>query len=542
MSNKDRRADQSPKPPGVKRNLLRRLRPKGILAVLAALAYAILVAYLWRSHFPRFTSTTNGLLWATGILCWSVLVLLLFKADLFIFPKGWGQRRRPYLRWRSRLANVIAVTAAASAGYFALSVFLFPTEDYEAYRRPFIFGAVPDTSTLYGAAIAIDRAYSLNITGWRLGSVPYFLITSGFLTLVFLPPIALQAVAARWGLRPLRQLSFGWWVLIVAAVGWLLAVTALPGMRTYLYWIAGAGASLLLLVVVPKLQVRPLAKGGSRSKEVVDTENELRRTMAQLVGGAVLLIGVYYTAQNLHHSQRTLEATQEGQITERFSKAMELLGKTDPNDSSAALAARLGGIHALERIALDSQKDHWTIMEILSAYLRENATPEKYEQAKGRFLKGRKKNAANAAIFYWPPADVQEILLVIGRRGWRDTETDRLYLPRIKIGSGEVTETPLGGAYLAKALLAQSDLENAYLSGAILSEANLSEANLRGTILSGARLDNANMRGADLERADLTGADLFNADLTDAIGLTDEQVKSAVNYTTARLPPYIKVK
>lgn len=33
----------------------------------------------------------------------------------------------------------------------------------------------------------------------------------------------------------------------------------------------------------------------------------------------------------------------------------------------------LSGIYALERIAQDSKKDHWPIMEILTAYVRENA-------------------------------------------------------------------------------------------------------------------------------------------------------------------------
>ncbi len=39
------------------------------------------------------------------------------------------------------------------------------------------------------------------------------------------------------------------------------------------------------------------------------------------------------------------------------------------------LEVRLGGIYALERIARDSPKDHWTIMEVLTAYVRENSPP-----------------------------------------------------------------------------------------------------------------------------------------------------------------------
>jgi hypothetical protein len=32
---------------------------------------------------------------------------------------------------------------------------------------------------------------------------------------------------------------------------------------------------------------------------------------------------------------------------------------------------RLGGIYALERIARDSESDHWAVMEVLTAFVRE---------------------------------------------------------------------------------------------------------------------------------------------------------------------------
>jgi uncharacterized protein YjbI with pentapeptide repeats len=181
-------------------------------------------------------------------------------------------------------------------------------------------------------------------------------------------------------------------------------------------------------------------------------------------------------------------------------------------------------------------------MEILSAYVRENATHAKYDQAKLDFQNKQKNKSTNSGKFSWPPPDIQEILLVIGRRKWRDTETDRLYLPRIKLGGGEGIEVPLGGAYLEKAFLWQADLEKAYLEGARLDTADLSEANLRGANLKNAQLDFAILRGANLEGTDFTGANIHGADFTDAIGLTSEQVKSAWNYQTAKLPQDIKVE
>jgi hypothetical protein len=49
----------------------------------------------------------------------------------------------------------------------------------------------------------------------------------------------------------------------------------------------------------------------------------------------------------------TYRLTQQGQITDRYTKAVEQLG-------GDKLHVRLGGIYALERIAVDSQRDHLT--------------------------------------------------------------------------------------------------------------------------------------------------------------------------------------
>jgi hypothetical protein len=60
-------------------------------------------------------------------------------------------------------------------------------------------------------------------------------------------------------------------------------------------------------------------------------------------------------------------AYRTGQITERFTKAIEQLGEED-EDGEPRLEIRLGGIYALERIARDSVQDYGQIMEILTAY------------------------------------------------------------------------------------------------------------------------------------------------------------------------------
>jgi hypothetical protein len=76
----------------------------------------------------------------------------------------------------------------------------------------------------------------------------------------------------------------------------------------------------------------------------------------------------------------TFNLSREGQITDRFTKAIEQLGSLD-DKGKPKLEIRLGGIYALERIARDSERDHTVIMEVLTTYVREHS-PRKADDPK----------------------------------------------------------------------------------------------------------------------------------------------------------------
>jgi hypothetical protein len=106
-----------------------------------------------------------------------------------------------------------------------------------------------------------------------------------------------------------------------------------------------------------------------------DQKKDLVVTLAQILAGTALLSGLYFT-------WRTLQVNREGQITERFTRAIDQLGATD-DDGNKLFEIRLGGIYALERIARESKEDYWPIMEILTAYVRQNAPWPPEEKARG---------------------------------------------------------------------------------------------------------------------------------------------------------------
>jgi hypothetical protein len=84
------------------------------------------------------------------------------------------------------------------------------------------------------------------------------------------------------------------------------------------------------------------------------------RLLVISVGGAiVVLTGLLYTASGYRLSRR-------GQVTDRFTVALERLGSTE-------LYVRIGGVHALEHVMRDSAEHHDDVIEVLTAFIRDRA-------------------------------------------------------------------------------------------------------------------------------------------------------------------------
>ena len=251
------------------------------------------------------------------------------------------------------------------------------------------------------------------------------------------------------------------------------------------------------------------------------------KILVELLGFLAILYGLYLT-------RRRLAATEEGQITERFTRAIEQLGHEE-------MEIRLGGIYALERLAKDSEKDHGPIMEVLTAYVRERATKQ------GEYTKEAEAK---------PTTDIQAVLTVIGRRETTGNNrgTDRLDLSNTRLTGAMLIKANLSGAQLNEAdlsgaVLMEADLSSAWLKQADLSRANLLKANLSSAWLEQAKLikaelyeanlDMAKLLEADLHEANLGRANLIDASLSNAKNLTSEQVQGAENWRAAYLPGYL---
>jgi uncharacterized protein YjbI with pentapeptide repeats len=231
---------------------------------------------------------------------------------------------------------------------------------------------------------------------------------------------------------------------------------------------------------------------------------------ASLIGAAAALIGVGGTvivavtaARNTRRTnQATIDAALEAQFADRYSRALEQIGSDN-------LDVRIGGIYALEGIALNSPRNHPTAIEVLTAFVREHSRiPNDGTRPERR-----------------PFPDVQTALTVVGRRNKehdiRALDLTGAYLTCVDLRGVDLRGGDLTGADLTEANLTEANLTEANLTGARLIRANLTRARLTDARLSSADLSSADLTGADLFganlfRADLTGASLIRADLTRA--------------------------
>jgi len=243
---------------------------------------------------------------------------------------------------------------------------------------------------------------------------------------------------------------------------------------------------LLLPPLLVPLRVRAADGIGTLDRmrlehERIGLQNQARATLLQAFGGAFFLVTAFLT-------WRQIQVNREGQITERFTRAIEHLGAEDKLD------VRLGGIYALERIANDSRSDRGAIIEILTAYVRGHAASAgPGDDPAGPPLRVR-------------AADLQAAMTVLGRRAASADDP-----PVMQLGGIDLRGASLGGADLRMADLSATDL-----SGSSLRAADLRAANLERARLARADLREANLGGTRLEQADLREAELVGADLTDA--------------------------
>jgi len=246
-----------------------------------------------------------------------------------------------------------------------------------------------------------------------------------------------------------------------------------------------------------------------------------RFSLAQIAALTTVLgavIALPLTVNRLLLSRRQTKTVEQGHITDRINTAVEGLGaektvkrdgdeRTEPN-----LEVRIGAIYALERLSQDSERDHIQIMEILCAYIRQNAGREGVALPEGEVTPEDWGKWANEGREH-PRLDVDVALKVIERRDAKRKQHEKDKGYRLGLERAPLRKIILKERDLTRANLSGAELQGAYFIQAQLQETNLSNAHLQGANLLLTQLQGANLWYAELQGTNLLGAHLQRANL-----------------------------
>ena len=197
-----------------------------------------------------------------------------------------------------------------------------------------------------------------------------------------------------------------------------------------------------------------------------------------------------------HRQTKTAEKQADTQLqshhTENYFKAViRLTSKED-------IIIRTGAIHALSKIARESQNHHKQIMEVFCFFIRRRTKEREQERTQENFT------------------DIQAAFNALANRN--------------KEWSGEALPD-LQGANFQKINFYEGDFERIMLTNAHFERADLYEANFEG-----ADLGDTYFEGANLGLVNFKGANLVGADLSNAQNLKQEQIANAFGDRATKLP------
>lgn len=268
-------------------------------------------------------------------------------------------------------------------------------------------------------------------------------------------------------------------------------------------------SSVIAFVIMPLADVFRLAGGidsGSApaGPQLLSLRIDVLSVAASLLSSMTLVIALWFTWRSVRATERQLldqaqvatranYLTEQGQITDRFANAVEMLAHARPD-------IVVGGTYALGRIARDSARDHNTVVSVLVAHLRRNALwtppgPRRYEPR-------------------------QAILSVLAKRfDGLEAQVAEREPHRLDLAGLDLTGIFVLGGWFRNSILDQAHLEDSVLrgssfEGASLKSTHLERADLRmcafgsdirrqggSAFSSGTRLEDAHLEGSNLHMA-----------------------------------------
>ncbi len=274
-------------------------------------------------------------------------------------------------------------------------------------------------------------------------------------------------------------------VWLAMAVGLLLIAAAVAVAIWHWDWLRAGGVSIEF----------KSATSGSET-DVTTLRREPNSTTLRNVGlGIAGIIALFFAFWRSYIAERQADTDRRGLFNERYQKGAEMLG-------SPVLSVRLGGIYALQSLALEQPKQYYLhIMHLLCTFVR-HPTPDSTVDKKRA---GSDQIASRRFRFREDTQAAMDAIIACRR--------ENIALEERRDDKPNLARADLRGARLLGGNLSSARLDRANLSGARLSNVNLSGASLSRSVLTGAGLEGANLSRAILISADLSGTRLSDANL-----------------------------
>jgi hypothetical protein len=298
----------------------------------------------------------------------------------------------------------------------------------------------------------------------------------------------------RWKVVPMRSIASQRIVLLIA----LIAVGLVTLILTCVF--------ILPQRIYPNLTEAALANVKDAKDRVqiresrLKLQNDARTTLLQGVGGLLVLIGA---SAGVAVSLREISLGREGQITERFTRAIDQIG-------SERVEVRVGGLFALERIVKNSVPDRKAIGEVLATFVNSRLPWEEKEDGEEIDAAPLPPGRTPKGILYARAPDVHAAMTVLGRGGFHlDYQEKKEGIILLNVDLGTAFLPDLVYDFFA---VAHCNLNNASFEDCSFRKANFIDCNLRGVRLRNANLEGAVFDGVNLEYAKLAGTNLKDAE------------------------------
>ena len=205
-------------------------------------------------------------------------------------------------------------------------------------------------------------------------------------------------------------------------------------------------------------------------------------------------------------AQEQSALAQADSLTSLFQSATDMLG-------SEVAAVRIGGIHALQRLAKHRPEEfHVRVMQLFIAFLCSPPVDS-----------GGLSLGDGGALLPGDRDDVQTILRLLKDRTDADIELEKRQKLQLYLRGAQLARCPLRASKFARAHFVEVDISHAYAEGTDFSHSKLEHCDLRHGRFGGCNfflalvfysaLSNSNFRGVNFHRVNMHFADLSKSDL-----------------------------